>query len=205
MGEWGGNGGPDAVLSLDVVQGVPGDMISIPLYLSSYESVAGIQFTLESGTPNVQGVLIPSGIESIDPCFSAQFNNLDNQFLAIIFSMEGCSYPPEEMLHVADLVYSISDDAPFGMEVPLYFSDTIVSDTSGNEIFSFGVDSFVLIGMQGDVNGDGELNVLDIVMIVNFALYLDEPTEQQFWASDINGDNLINILDIVQVVNMILD
>jgi hypothetical protein len=119
--------------------------------------------------------------------------------------MEGCSYPPEEMLHIADLVYSISDDAPFGMEVPLYFSDTIVSDTSGNEIYSFGVDSFVLIGMQGDVNGDGELNVLDIVMIVNFALYLDEPTEQQFWASDINGDNLINILDIVQVVNMILD
>ena len=49
------------------------------------------------------------------------------------------------------------------------------------------------------------MNVLDIVMIVNFALYLDEPTEQQFWASDINGDNLINILDIVQVVNMILD
>ena len=41
--------------------------------------------------------------------------------------------------------------------------------------------------------------------IVNFAIYIEEPTDSQFWAADINEDGMINILDIVQVVNMILD
>ena len=42
-------------------------------------------------------------------------------------------------------------------------------------------------------------------MIVNFAIYAQEPTDAEFWASDINEDNSINVLDIVQVVNLILD
>ena len=58
--------------------------------------------------------------------------------------------------------------------------------------------------MQGDVNFDGEINVLDIVAVVNFAIYVNEPTESEFWASDINYDGQINILDIVQLINTIL-
>ena len=59
--------------------------------------------------------------------------------------------------------------------------------------------------MQGDVNFDGEINILDIVVVVNFAIYVNEPTESEFWASDINDDGQINILDIVQLINIILD
>ena len=58
--------------------------------------------------------------------------------------------------------------------------------------------------MQGDVNLDGEINVLDIVMVVNFAIYLEEPSDLQFWASDVNYDGQINVLDIVQLINLIL-
>ena len=59
--------------------------------------------------------------------------------------------------------------------------------------------------MQGDINFDGEINVLDIVIVVNFAIYINEPTESEFWASDINYDGQINILDIVQLINTILE
>ena len=59
--------------------------------------------------------------------------------------------------------------------------------------------------MQGDVNFDGEINVLDIVAVVNFAIYADNPNGSEFWASDINFDGQINILDIVQLINLILD
>ena len=58
--------------------------------------------------------------------------------------------------------------------------------------------------MQGDVNFDGEINILDIVTVVNFAIFIEEPNDSQFWASDINDDGEINILDIVQLINMIL-
>ena len=56
-----------------------------------------------------------------------------------------------------------------------------------------------------DVNGDGEINVLDIVAMVNFALGTDYPSDHEFWASDINNDGYVNVLDIVSIVNLILE
>jgi len=51
----------------------------------------------------------------------------------------------------------------------------------------------------GDINGDGTLNILDIVSLVNLVLagdYVD--------AADLNQDDALNILDIVSLVNLIL-
>ncbi len=55
-------------------------------------------------------------------------------------------------------------------------------------------------GMVGDLNGDGALNVLDIIIMVNVILEV-EPFNP---AADLNGDGIVNILDIVQLVNLIL-
>ncbi len=57
----------------------------------------------------------------------------------------------------------------------------------------------------GDVNGDGIINILDIVNIVNFILGNNEPTFAQSIAADINGDDVINVLDIIGIVNVIID
>ena len=70
---------------------------------------------------------------------------------------------------------------------------------------SYGNGATIMIGVQGDVNGDTEVNVLDVVMVVNFALFIEEPTESQFWSADMNADGMINVLDIVLVVNLILN
>lgn len=59
--------------------------------------------------------------------------------------------------------------------------------------------------LSGDVNFDSFLNVLDIVMLVNFVLDSQEPTNSEFNASDLNSDNVLNILDIVSLVNSILN
>ena len=59
--------------------------------------------------------------------------------------------------------------------------------------------------LLGDVNGDGVINILDIVMVANFALGQIEFTDEQMQASDINQDGVINILDIVQIINIILE
>ena len=85
------------------------------------------------------------------------------------------------------------------------FEDTIVSDSFGNEVPSYGQNGQVSIGALGDVNGDGELNVLDAVLMVNFALYIEEPNDLQFWASDLNSDGSINVLDVVLLVGLILE
>ncbi len=53
--------------------------------------------------------------------------------------------------------------------------------------------------LVGDVNGDGILNILDVVIIVNLILSGEFTT-----SADLNEDGIINILDIVQLVNLIL-
>jgi len=51
-----------------------------------------------------------------------------------------------------------------------------------------------------DINGDGLINILDIISLVNLILY---NSLNEF--GDVNQDGQINILDIMVVVNIILD
>ena len=60
-------------------------------------------------------------------------------------------------------------------------------------------------GMLGDVNEDEVLNILDIVIVVNFVLGTNSPSTNDFMLSDLNGDGVLNILDIVTLTNLILD
>ena len=55
----------------------------------------------------------------------------------------------------------------------------------------------------GDANFDGELNILDVVIVINAILY-QELDEQLLNVSDINSDGELNVVDIVLLVNMIL-
>ena len=58
--------------------------------------------------------------------------------------------------------------------------------------------------INGDINNDSSINILDIVNIVNIILEIYIPDECQQLASDLNVDSTINILDIILIVNIIL-
>ena len=58
--------------------------------------------------------------------------------------------------------------------------------------------------LLGDINVDGIVNILDVVIMVNFILDSQTPTDIEFTASDLNSDGILNVLDIVQLVNIIL-
>jgi len=55
----------------------------------------------------------------------------------------------------------------------------------------------------GDVTGDSEINILDLVQIANLILETSTPAFE--CAADYNGDGQVNILDLVQIANYILD
>jgi predicted extracellular nuclease len=57
---------------------------------------------------------------------------------------------------------------------------------------------------DGDANGDGVTNILDIVQVVNFIMGNIEFSDEQICSVNMNGDAGLNILDIVQIVNIIL-
>jgi hypothetical protein len=52
----------------------------------------------------------------------------------------------------------------------------------------------------GDINEDGSMNVLDVVILANAVL-----TGEDLPSGDINGDGVNNVLDIVGLVNIILN
>jgi len=56
-------------------------------------------------------------------------------------------------------------------------------------------------GLLGDVNGDGGINVLDVVMVMGAIL---NHTEDELENADINGDGTVNVQDLVALVNEIL-
>ena len=52
----------------------------------------------------------------------------------------------------------------------------------------------------GNINDDGIINILDVVVLVNIVLGM----EDEIPAGDLNSDGMINVLDVVILVNIIL-
>jgi len=81
----------------------------------------------------------------------------------------------------------------------------INSGYSGNESIE---SSFQILEASniviGDINNDGELNILDVVRLVQFVLQLQIPSDIEIYQADINVDGNLNILDVVELINMIL-
>ena len=57
---------------------------------------------------------------------------------------------------------------------------------------------------DGDINMDSSIDVLDVVLLVNFVLGANEPTNTQLQLGDFNDDGILNILDIISLVNIII-
>ncbi len=60
-------------------------------------------------------------------------------------------------------------------------------------------------GLLGDVNNDGFVDVLDLVILTDFVLGTQTPTECQKWAGDVNGDGYLTINDQTDLVYFILN
>tara|TARA_R100000655_G_scaffold110042_1_gene167159 strand:+ start:1636 stop:4872 length:3237 start_codon:yes stop_codon:yes gene_type:complete len=62
----------------------------------------------------------------------------------------------------------------------------------------------IILLPTGDVNGDGNINVLDVVAVVSHILGTSQLTVDQGYEADLNQDNNIDILDVVQLMEIIL-
>ena len=55
--------------------------------------------------------------------------------------------------------------------------------------------------LSGDLNSDGLINILDVVVLVNIVLGNGEAVD----AGDMNDDGILNVLDVVMLVSIILN
>jgi hypothetical protein len=135
--------------------------------------------------------------------FTASSNDTGGDVTTVYFSLTGAVLPAtDEETVFATLSYELTAELGDDDEVALHFTDVVCASAAGTALASVGVDGSISTGggMAGDVNGDGSVNVQDIILIVNMILDGGYST-----VADVNGDNSVNVQDIILIVNMILD
>ena len=93
------------------------------------------------------------------------------------------------------ILWHKSQAFPLNNRLPRKGSETEVSAFQRN----------INVSILGDVSSDSEINVIDVVTLVNFILFIDEPSDYQFWAADVNSDLALNVIDVVMLVDWILN
>ena len=76
----------------------------------------------------------------------------------------------------------------------------------------FLLDAFALIyrayfydePIMGDLNTDGIVNVIDIILIVNYVIENENFSNEEINIADINLDGIVNVIDIIIFITLIL-
>ena len=114
--------------------------------------------------------------------------------------------PPGEAMIIEPFIFSINNNAP---ETTIQFELSLSSNEDGyieyiNTIplsYQISTPSYNL----GDINADGTINVLDIVILVNIIIGTQIPSEMEQLSADMNEDGMINVQDIVLLVNSVIN
>ena len=172
-----------SITNVDIVDG------TLDIYMENTESVAGFQFQL-------------TGINVTDAYGGSAESEgfyLQTEICCVLgFSITGDSVPPGSgVLVTVSFTDYTGGDICFG-EDSLY---NVVASTVGEELIS-DWECYTPSPCEtfGDVNGDGELNILDVVSLVNCILN-SNCTD----CTDISQNGVTDVLDLVLLVNIILD
>ena len=58
---------------------------------------------------------------------------------------------------------------------------------------------------MGDLNGDGNYNIVDVLLCVQFIMGLADLEEDELNRADMNYDGVIDVFDVLLIVDLILD
>ncbi|MGB2768913.1 MAG: lectin like domain-containing protein [Candidatus Zixiibacteriota bacterium] len=101
--------------------------------------------------------------------------------------------------------FIVEDFVPPTGQVKVRF---LVSDISLPSVVEAGIDDFVVslyrcVSYCGDVNGDGEIGVGDIVHLISYLYVNGSPPECDpvSVCGDVNGDNIVNVGDVCHLFN----
>ncbi len=171
----------------------------IEIWLTNTVDIAGFQFDV-TDSPDLIDIEEAFGGTTEENGFMISTNP---EGTVLAFSLIGTTIPPGENL-LTELSYTTSEYET----TELCLDNGIFSSVDGiglpityGECISVSLESI----LPGDINFDGIVNILDIVMLVNEILNPGGLTDTQFSAADLNYDGILNILDIVSLVNIILE
>ena len=90
------------------------------------------------------------------------------------------------------------DIASYQNNIPNPF---IIDDTLVGRAYFYTAPEFNI----GDINLDTFINVVDVVLLVNYILGIDTLSDESIQLADLDNNNLINIVDVVTLINLVLE
>ena len=212
----GGNSGYEPGSDVDECGVCFGDDMSCATIELSYGTVgngslvdgtAGVVEVLYSSTVDVYGFQFNlSGATLVDASSDLEFISVSSNTGNVIgFSLTGITLEEGEGV----LAYVYFDPSYEGFDMCM--SDDIISSFDGLQVESFGAGCVSIDAADGvypgDANLDGDTNILDAVMSVEFILgSLGIPfTDLGFYNADLDQSGELDILDLVAMVDMILE
>ncbi len=193
------------ILSAPTVAGTPGAGVTIPVTLKSNGNVSSIQFDLNFDSSLLGYTSATKGsLVTTDHVLTANIVEA-GKVRVVLFSLNSATLPAGEG-ELAVLSFNVAAGAQPGDSCPLSLTSTALSGVNAGSVPAEVLDGLFLVPerQKGDINGDGVINVQDVVLTVNIILGKTTPTGEMEHAADANGDGMINVQDVVKIVNVIL-
>ena len=193
-GEWPNSFNGVGLVGVTVSAGLDG--LDIAINLLDTSDVGVLVMSTQSQTSNTAPILS-------DAIF-------DNGELSVVYTDAENNLAVQREVYIDDVVMLMTPDSHTYSEGVIFRASGV---SGGAAILSFSDGALTTTldvdlggsscALLGDANGDGTVNVLDIVLTTNLILCSDCPDDYNI-CSDFNGDMIVNVLDIVAIVNAIL-
>lgn len=180
-----------------------GGKIKFPVSMENEEEITAFQFDVE----------IPQGVTMTDvqlgerssDSHTVDFNKqADGSYRVIVVSLQKAPFSGNEG-ELVSLMLSADNDIEGG-DYNIGVNNIVLTTTSKEKIYPDDVNSVltVLNIRPGDADGDGSVDVADVVTMIDYIL--DSSTSDIiFSAADMNTDGEIDIFDVMIAINIILN
>lgn len=189
-----------------------GTSLSLPISMVNVETIAGIQFelTLPQGIElakdkNNEYIANKTERTEAQSVMINKDNAKDNTYIVVIMSFDGSHIKGNEG-ELLSLPLFANNNVEEG-ENTISLKSIVLTTESGKTLYPKDANATLTVNTtsytMGDVNGDSNINVTDVVSIVNHILKRDNVKFIEE-AADMNGDGIINVTDALSIVNIIL-
>ena len=149
------------------------------------------------GTDGIRGRVNQGNING-DMFFDILIGTLNDKF-SVFSGIDGEEIFSKNMYHPVEQTSFITDlDGNNSSEI-------LVGLRNGKLFCYSGGDMIETMYLDGDINNDQTVNILDIIVLINIILGNYEANEIELLIADINEDGELNILDIVMLANWVLE
>ena len=168
---------------------------NIEILMENPGPVAGFQFDITSSADGFE-IFGANGGAAGDLGFLVSTNTLSDENTSIVigFDLQGSEIQPMTNGVLTELEFSAAEDTEICIENGVIPGFTVY----------YGECTNIMAGTPGDMNNDGQINVVDVVIMVNAILAPETITPEILNLGDLNSDGQLNVVDVVILVNQIL-